>query len=414
MYTFNSFVDKNKFDRFVSSCETASFFSYSVRKMIKEVDKRFRAYLTGIEDDNGDLVAAAILLYMPCKRIKTMRISYGPVLDYSNNVLLESFLLEIEKFSRCLKIDVIEIEPPFVIKKYDNKLNVIYENATDIVPLFEKVGYSYLGLEDLGGNYQLRRTSVIDLGASEDELFKRFSSSKRTSITKNDKYYKIRIVEGTKDDLKYLVKYRNQLSEKKDFFVEPLSYYENYYELANREHKAKVVKIVLNVDDAIGNLNDDLDILKRKTLSAREKELNSLNSQIESLEKRMDELRIYKDENSCVGDYVIGCAFRVYCKDTMVNLFAHVDKTLFNIGASNVLVYNMMLDAKNSGYKYNDLYGLPNPFDKDSLDYSVGVFKLDFGGDVIEYIGVFKKVLNKNRYKLFNFLCSMRNKLNIK
>jgi Uncharacterized protein involved in methicillin resistance len=411
MYNFVSSVDKNRFDEFVNGYEHTSFFSYSVRKDIKEADNRFKAYLTGMEDDKGTLVAVALLFYMPAKKIKTMRITYGPVLDYNNQKLVEEFLSEIEKFSKKLKIDVIEIEPPFIIKKYDNKLNLIFENDNNIVPSFEKLGYLYLGLEDLGGNYQLRRTSIVDLSVSEDDLFKKMSSSKRTSINKNDKYYKIKIIEGTKEDLKYLIKYRNQLSEKKDFFVEPLSYYETYYELVNKEHKSKVVKIVFNIDDAIDNLNRDLELLKEKIESAKEKELNSLNSQIASLEKRIAEMETYKVENSCVGDYVIGCALRVYYKDTMVNLFAHVDKNLANIGASNVLVYEMLLEAKKDGYKYNDLYGLPNPFDKDSLDYSVGVFKLDFGGDVIEYVGAFKKVLNVKRYKLFNLIANIRRKI---
>ena len=412
MYNFISSVEKSRFDKFVLDSALASFFSLSVRKELKEVDERFEGFLVGMEDDKKELVAVAQLLYMPAKKFKNMWITYGPIVDYKNKILLKKFIFEIDKFCKSMKIDAVNIEPPFVISKYDNKLNQIYEVDYDINKEFRDNGYEYLGTKDILGNYQLRCTSIINLTLDEEELLNKMSSSKRGYLSKNSKYYNVRIVEGDIEDLKYLIKYRNQLSEKKDFFVEPLSYYETFYEFVNKEHRAKIVKVIMNLDEAINNINSDIREIETKVETAREKEKPVLKNQITSLIKRVTELEVYKEKNSCEGDYVIGCALRIYVKDTMVNMFAHIDKDLTNIGATNVLVYNMMIEAKKDGYKYNDLYGLPNPFDKENRDYSLATFKLEFGGDVVEYIGAFRKVINKKKYFVFNIFDNFKKIIN--
>jgi len=402
MYNFIKSVDEKKFDNFILESSMTSIFSLSVRKDIKEADKRFVGYLVGMEDEKQKLVAVAMLLYKPTSRVRTMWITYGPVLDYKNENLFNKFISEIEKFCKSLKIDVILIEPPYITKKYDNKLNQIYESDINIKEYFKELNYEYLGDKDLEGGFQLRYTSIVDLDCDEKALLNKLSSSKKSYLNKNDKYYKIRLVEGNVEDLQYLMKYRNQLAEEKDFNVDPILYYENYYNLVNRDYKARIVKVVIDIDDAINNMVLELNSLIDKEQDAKEKEKNAIINQISSLKKRIAELEDYKAKNACNGDYVIGCALRLYIKDTMFNIFAHMDKTLTNIGATNVLVYEMMREAREMGYKYNDLYGIPNPFDKDGKDYNLATFKLEFGGELVECAGAFKKVLNRKRYILFN------------
>ncbi len=400
-------LSEDRFYEFSIKHDLSSFFQSIAWKNLKEYKNLDAVYLTGVEDDNDNLIAAGLVIFQKSRKLKAMYCPRGPLLDYNNLNLLHFYLKNLEKFSKQKGAIVLNIEPPQVIRKYDNKKNVLEEKQSEIINNFSASGFKHLGFTEENNSFQLRYTSIIDLTKSETEILKPMKQSKRTALEKNELYFGVGLKDGTVDDLKYLSQFRDATSENRNFESEDISYFKHLLSCQTDDVKIKFVLAVFNPCKSYQMLLTQRTLLTEKLEVATKKERNNVNATLKYVEKHLENLESHKSEDT---DICIGAAIRLYHKDTMTNLYAHVDRKYGNINVAATLNIKLALEAKQNGYQECDLFGLPS-LSGPSKNYPFVKFKMELGGDFIEYIGVFYKPLSKIKYYAFNLIRKLRLKL---
>ena len=189
------------------------------------------------------LVGATMLLSRP--RHFNMNEFYairGPLLDYSNDNQVKTFLEELKKYVKrkdgyCLKID-----PYFPIRRYDNDKELEVPN-TNIIKILETLNFKKSEEQE-----QVSSMYVLDLeGKSETDVLKEMKANTRNIIRKTIKTG-IEIVELKKDELEEFYEIMLETGKRKGFTIRNISYYENMYDLFSKKKEIKylVTRLDLN------------------------------------------------------------------------------------------------------------------------------------------------------------------------
>ena len=404
---FTSNVSEEKYNEFIKDKSNVTFLQTPEFGKLKsaKANRGIDYYLVGVENKKGELLAVATLLYFKKNKIKNIYCSRGPVADYFNEEIMTCFLEGLYKFAKKLKADVIDIEPDYIIRELDNKFDTIKEYKD--ISVFEKVKYKYRGAFGQIPGFQLRYTVVFDLNKTYEEIFAGYENDKKKIINRNNKYFKIKIVESELDTINDLVKFRSGLSKSKKFYLDDVSYYEKTYNLFNERYKAKYIRAIANFDEMITNLKDGIMSIEEKIKTS--KNPKDLENQKASLEKKISEIKSYVKENNIKGDYCLGAGITLYVNGNVTYLYEHTDKNS-NFGVPTLMTDYLLKDAVENKYRVFDFLGIINPKLKNTANMGVNNFKTSFGGEIIEHIGVFSRPVNKI-YLLKKFAKKMYYKL---
>lgn len=102
--------------------------------------------------------------------------------------------------------------------------------------------------------------------------------------------------------------------------------------------------------------------------------------------------------------------------ETFTYLFGASDHEYRQLMAPNLLQWSAIVQAKNSGYKYYDFFGVAPKinnggeyeFDTEHQYGGVSRFKIGFGGKYVEAPGTFDLVVDKPKYYFYKFLRKLR------
>lgn len=103
-------------------------------------------------------------------------------------------------------------------------------------------------------------------------------------------------------------------------------------------------------------------------------------------------LEIKRDDKPCVMGFLIIVGRRAFYKD------GGSDRAMVSPGMSNLLVWEMIREAKRKGATELDLFGIAPPWAQKASDhpsYSLGLFKLSFARQRTDYVGAFDLVIQK-------------------
>jgi len=399
---FRDNLEKDEFNSFVNDKVGGSFTQNFAWAKFKENNGGIKTYLVGMEDDKGRLVAVSMLLYAYKRKIKNVYAPSGPVLDYGNREIVKAFFDYLTDFVKKLGAEVLEIEPAYVIREYNKKLEVINEYDDNIVKNLESVGFGHLGYVGQVAGYQLRYTSIIDLTKTEEELVNGFAKDKKKLLNRNEKYFNIKVEDAELEDLVYLEKFRRQLSEKKDFKLESNNYYRECYEVFKEHEDARIIKAVINFKEIEKTISEELKSLKEELKTS--KKTKDVENVINSLEQKLVEIADFSKKHENESGIIVGIGLIVYVGKRATYIYEHTDKELGNFGIPTIMLNELILDSKNRGCVEFDMLGLPNPNYKNNKNYSITEFKISFGGNIIEYVGVFIKPVKKVKFFVKNFM----------
>jgi Uncharacterized protein involved in methicillin resistance len=399
---FRDNLGKDEFNTFVNDKIGGSFTQNYAWAKFKENNGGIRSYLVGMEDDEGNLVAASMLLYAYKRKIKNVYAPSGPVLDYGNEKIVKTFFEYLTDFVKKLGAEVLEIEPAYVIREYNKKIEVTKEYDESIVKTLESIGFNHLGYVGQVAGYQLRYTSIIDLSKEQDELIGGFAKDKKKLLNRNEKYFKIKVEDAELDDLVYLEKFRRQLSEKKDFKLESNNYYRDCYLTFKEYEDARIIKAVINFKEIKKTITEELKVLKEELKTS--KKPKDVENVINSLEQKLLEIADFSKKHENEDDIIVGIGLIVYVGKRATYIYEHTDKELGNFGIPTIMLNELITDSKERGCIEFDMLGLPNPNYKDNKNYSITEFKISFGGNIIEYVGVFVKPVKKISFFVKNFM----------
>lgn len=382
---YNNFI-KNKSE--VTFLQTPEFGKLKASKGNRNVDY----FLVGVENDKKELLSVAMLLFFKNNKIKNIYCSRGPIADYFNEEIMNCFLEGVYQLAKKHKADVIDIEPDYVVRELDNKFNVTKENQhLDFV--FEKNKFKHRGYFGQIPGFQLRFTVLFDLNSSYEDIAKKYENDKKKIINRNNKYFKIKIVESEQDDIKDLVKYRDVLSKRKNFYLDEDDYYKKCYELFNEHHKALYIRAIANFTDMIVDIEKEINEMEN-TLKNNPKNITDLKNQKESLEQKLMEIKKFKEDNNIKNEYCLGAGMAIIVNGNITYLYEHTDKNN-NFGVPTLMSDYLLRYGTNNKHKSFDFLGIINPKLKNTSNMGVNSFKTSFGGNIVEHIGVYSRSVSK-------------------
>jgi serine/alanine adding enzyme len=389
-YEFKSNIDKTEYKKLIEKFPAVAFSQYPEWADVKD---NWGKSLCGLFDENGNIVAGALLLIrkLPLGR----SIIYSPrgfILDYSDKEVLTAFTDGIKAFAKSVKAISVKIDPFVPNEKKEDLDGNIYPLADfgnsfeDTINNLKELGYKHHGYgKELGDYFQPRFNMAIPLfdenGATDEKkLLKTFSKGARSYI---GNYQKNRGV------FFETVGVDSDLSE----FVRLLSFTEKRQNihLRNEEYFKKILK-AYGDNAKIYYAKIDLDVYAQYLQKSIDKGENA-----EKNQKLLDDVVRVKGERGQIISLSTGLVIFPK-KDAKLKvaeyLYAGTDTTIFpNLCTPNGIVYKSACDSLNMGCDYYNLGGVDG-----DLKSPLAIFKLKFAPHILEYVGEFDLVINKFFY----------------
>ncbi len=390
-------VDKNKFDTFAISSPLNHYSKTSLFIDFKKPEYQ-KGELLGVEDDEGNLIASAVMLHKKCKipHMQYSYIQYGFNLDIEDKELISFFSSHLKDYAKSkgsafLRMDfnVTRLE-----HEKDGKIKENGFNHEYVTELLKENGFTHLGYNyGYSGNWMSRFTYRLNLDRPWNEIKK---GIKRYNIYLNKNEQRaVRVHEASINELDVLVDSQKELSEKLGFKPKDQDYFKklwdiygdavHYYVVTTNYHEAK-----LNLQKEINAQKEHISVLKdqnridlaNKTITAMEKEIAEI-----------DEKGLDKDE-----EQVLGAKFIIMQGVNVWNVNMYTVKTLLNFRGAFALHAYAIEQLYKSGAKTYDFEGISGSMDPKDEFYGQNDFKKSFGGDFLEFIGEFDAIFDQKKY----------------
>lgn len=390
-------VDKNKFDTFAISSSLNHYSKTSLFIDFKKPEYQ-KGELLGVEDDEGNLIASAVMLHKKCKipHMQYSYIQYGFNLDIEDKELISFFSSHLKDYAKSkgsafLRMDfnVTRLE-----HEKDGKIKENGFNHEYVTELLKENGFTHLGYNyGYSGNWMSRFTYRLNLDRPWNEIKK---GIKRYNIYLNKNEQRaVRVHEASINELDVLVDSQKELSEKLGFKPKDQDYFKklwdiygdavHYYVVTTNYHEAK-----LNLQKEINAQKEHISVLKdqnridlaNKTITAMEKEIAEI-----------DEKGLDKDE-----EQVLGAKFIIMQGVNVWNVNMYTVKTLLNFRGAFALHAYAIEQLYKSGAKTYDFEGISGSMDPKDEFYGQNDFKKSFGGDFLEFIGEFDAIFDQKKY----------------
>lgn len=381
-------ITKEELNKYLNTIDHSLYQTENYANVMGKQD--FNTKILGLEE-NGNIIASAILLITKKQGFNYAFCPRGFVLDYNNIDLIKKFTAEIKKY--CKKNNIIAIKlNPLIIKKIDDKEN---ENYNTIFDVLMKLGYNHLGYNDFFEGFKPRFEAKIEID-DPNEMFSKIKKEYRTKI-RSAIDNGVEIHKGTYEDLKYLY----SLTENK--YPRDLLYFQYLYYHFNK-----------NIDLFYAKLNCSKLLNKFRELYLKQLEickqidnflLTNKSNRITSLKIEADNLlgkyhfqlsNATKLMQSNPNGIIIASALFIKEKDEVYMIMDGYNKKFKTYNAKHLLIWQAMNYYKN--YKYLCLGGMTSL--KEDKYKGLNTFKMNFGSKCYEYIGDLELVCIPSKYFL--------------
>ena len=408
-------LTENEYESFQKTHACGNFLnSLEARKM--RTLAGIRTELVGVKDEDGKILAAALLAHLGGK-VKYTVAQRGYLCDYADKETLKFFTDSLKKH---LKGELyLQISPHLLVRERDNEGNLVeggFDN-TWIIRNLEELGFIHRGFTtgvpdgtEVRWEYSLY---MDDYDWNPEKLIKHFNKRTRNHIVKGQKYG-VKVRKLSRDELDYFMEMEEMTAKEKNFedVARDRSYYENLYDCYG-EH-AEFLMAYLNADETLGLL---------------EKERKEIDAKVEKLHKKMVEHPEYKNliaqekdamkEVTANGKYreellkfkekcgneipLSSGVFMVYPYE-ITSLSSGSNREFSIFDGANAIRWYTMNEAIRKGIRRYNFYGLSGDFSKDAEDYGVFQYKKGYGGTVEENVGDFFLPLKPLEYKLYRMM----------
>ncbi len=385
--------------------------SYAWGESIKETRGK-TPYYVGLKDDNGQLVAAALLLkknapfglcYYYCSR--------GYLIDFNNFELVKIFTEEIKKYLKRTKAIYLKINPEIMYQEIDKDGNRI-PNGKNNIPIFDnltKLGYIHQGFVKLYENNEPRYTfrRYFSQYKSIEEI--KSSISKTFMQTVHRSYsYNLNINFDSNVDHFFEL---NKSNATKDGFVQYSdNFYQTLYKYGKEYHNVLVFDVSVNGQKLYQDTQESLNKIKEdftNGLITKKQKPDALDK-VKRLEKELAIFAPYKDqENIVICSLINGIA-----NDMMWTMYIGNNKLGEYLFAVNRIYYETIKYCFEHNYRFLDLYGTVG--DPETTYKNLGglhAYKKKFGDTYIEFIGEFDLVNKPILYKVLPTFLKIYRKL---
>lgn len=360
-------------------------------------------------DDNGILSAAALIL------VKTqfgMSYGYSPrgyLIDFNDYQLVDDFTSELKKYLQSKKIIFIIIDPHVTHIERDNNGTPVEtkQRGINISESLKRIGYEHKGFNLYFENLKPRWNMVLKTEESSLEVFNSFDKVTRTKI-RNSLRKGVEVYKGNKNDLKIFY----QLTNKKHY--RKLNYYMDMYDIFGGFNMFDIFFARINTDVFLKNsrllyehelnINNKLTDQLQKANLKKKNRAALTNKKIDS-DKRLNTYKndimlgtkLYRDSKYII---IASNAIVKYGNEIFF-LIDGVNSKFKKFNANHLLKWKIIEEYRGKGYTKFHLNGITGDFTNKNKYLGLFTFKKGFNTNVTEYIGEFKLVVNKAKYKIF-------------
>lgn len=424
-------LNKKDFKNFADKHPQITFHQTEEWANLKKVNN-WQAHYIGLENDNDEIVAGAMILSKTLPIIKK-KMFYSPrgfLIDYNDKKLLETFTNELKKYIKKEQGIFVKIDPFVEYQEHDNDGNIVKDgyNNKSAVENLKQLGYKFFGFNLMQDTLQPRWMHVIEIkNRTLDDVMKDMESKTRQILRKNEKCG-ITTREITRDELPIFKDIMKHTSDRREFVDRPLSYYEAMWD---NLHDSGILKILIaeidfNIyekntieekEETEKSLKERIYKKDKGILKMNEKKFNSSNKQdeetIKRLEKQLEKIKELKKE---YGDKEIlgGILFLIYGNEVL-SLHGGSHAKLMQFQSAYTIHFEGVKMAVEGNYNRYNFYGITGDFRKENPLYGLYLFKKSFGGHVVELIGEYDLIISKFWYNTYNIAFNLYHKLkNIK
>lgn len=364
-------------------------------------------YFLGLIDDNEIIHGAVCILINDISVLCKEAIAKdGFLVDYSNFYLLETFVNELKKYLKKLKVTYLITDPVFKYKVYDKNYKLI-ENNENILDNFIKLDFINNGYNSDFEKYDV----IIENYKDKSEIYNKFSRTTKRNIQEAINMG-ITLHKGTNKDIEL---FYNMVKKKKK---NSLNYYKDMLNAYNtNNNKMEIFFAELNVNKFLINSKK----LYEESIKQNQKIQNKLFAKKDKIDKTLYNKKVnsdhlvnkYHDKLELAtkmslnneSELVIGTTAIIRNKNEIYFLIDGFDDKYRSIHSSHLLKWAIIKKYYEMGYnKFNlgEIHKLY--FNKENKYHNQYTHKISFGGNVVEYPPEMKLIINKLAYNTYTKL----------
>lgn len=358
--------------------------------------------------DNKEIIHAAVCIIINniSPIVKEGIAKDGFLIDYSNFSLVETFTKELTKYLKKAKITYLSVDPMFVKCIYDRKDRII-ENNGNVLDNLIRLDYQNLGYTNEFEKYDV----VIENYNSTSDIYKNFNRNTKRNI-KESMEMGITLHKGSEKDLET---FYEMVKKKKNLNI---NYYRDLLETYNtKNNKMEIFFTKLNVNRFLINSKKLYDKAKEKNEKINKKLQNIKNNINDSLynkklesDKTVNKYHHYLEMANKIGinnEKEITIATTAIIRNNKEVYFlidGYNDKYRY-IHSSHTLKWAIIEKYYKLGYNKFNLGEIHNTyFSKSNKYHGQYLYKMGFGGKIVEYPPHLRLIINKPVYSAYQQL----------
>lgn len=400
MYTYKIGISAHEHDEFAKQSSQVNLLQSSNWAAIKDSwgNERLGFY------QDGSLVAVASVLIRPLPAgFSMLYIPRGPIMDYSNQDLVQFVLASLKKFGKTKRALFIKFDPALLLKQYKIGQEV-EENPTTLAQLaiLQKAGAEWTGrTQDMAQSIQPRFQANVY--TSKDLLQEFPKHTKR--LMKDAQTRGVATHRGGLEDVQAFADVVALTEDRKgvalrnhDYFKKMMTVYgeDAYLHLAT----VNLPKRLAEYKEQLAQIEKDLS----ETAEHQKKRLTKLSQQQASISKYIAEFEEYVTKYP--DELIIAGILSIRFGNVMEMLYAGMNDEFKKFYPQYSLYPQVFEDAYQDGIIWANMGGVEG-----SLDDGLTKFKSNFAPTIEEYIGEFNIPVNPLLYRLSNFAYNLRKQL---
>ena len=397
-------VDKKEYIEFTKKHDKAHFLeSFGWGEFCRDAKNQIPHYI-GMKDDDGKLVATALVL----EKKMPLGMSYGYcprgfLIDYSNHELIKEFTNYLKKYMKDNKYVYIKFDPDIKYQDIDENGSPVEngENNYELYEFMKSIGYKHGGFYKLYEGNQPRYTFRINLKRDMEEIESVFNKSFVKSIKRSYEYDLVIDNEVRVDDFYKLLQFN---SSKDGFNPHSKEYYEAF--VKNMGDTMKFFNASINPHNLCLKIKEEIE-RQEEALKTNPKKEADIKNKLARLNKDYEEFSKYEDK-----DIVVCSLVCTYTDKRAWSLYIGSDELANQTFAVSRCYFEAIIDAHERGFDFFDLFGtVGDPNTKYKNLAHLHDYKRKFGDEYIEFIGEFNLVNKPVMYKLLPIMLKVYRKL---
>ncbi|MCU7557874.1 aminoacyltransferase [Macrococcus capreoli] len=398
-----------EFEQFVNA-----HFSHYTQSRIHydyKVEHNEPVYLVGVKEGN-EVLAACLLNSAPAFKFFNYFYSHrGPVMDYTNKLLVSTFFEGLTKYLKKRKGLFALVDPHIIYNVRNHDGDIIESRRVDsFIDQMNQLGYQHKGFSvGYSMDSQARWLSVLHLeGKSEDQLLKEMEYKTRRNINKTIEMG-VKIKDLSIEETDRFFKLFKMAEDKHGFSFRDKAYFERMQRTYGKQ--CRLILTYIDLNEYLEKLNVELGVaVKQHELSVEELNANpdyrklknktkELENTVNRLKKKVEEIEQLRETDGEILD--LASALYIHNEHELYYLSSGSNPKYNQFMGAYHMMWRMIQYAKSLNLKTYNFYGVSGVFTEDAEDYGVLKFKKGFNAVVEEYVGDFEKPLSPLFYKLY-------------